>query len=105
MRAEFEHQIVDLHLKSQPETPPEVRSKRVDEVKQGTKSIVVAVTQCGQRLEEAMGVWTSVQNDPMVQQLCNELRVKEQQFVDIQMVAPTLVIAQHLARLAEGWVI
>ena len=53
-------------------------------------------------LDEAMGVLTTIQNDPMVYQLRNELIIKKHQFTEIWMAAQTLVIAQGLARLHEG---
>lgn len=89
----------------QPETPPKFKEKQDIELKQATDSIVVVVTQCEKILGEAMGVQISVQNDPVVQKSCNELHIKEKQFVEIRMVAPTLVITQCLTRLHEGRII
>ena len=44
VKFECDHQIVDLQMKLQPENLPEVRAKRVSEVKQATDSIIAAVT-------------------------------------------------------------
>lgn len=72
------------------------------EVKVATNSVASAVEKCGTLLDEAMGVWNSVQNDPVVQQLRSELRIKEQQFTKIRMAVPTFVTTQRLARLHES---
>ena len=55
--------------------------------------------QCDSLLNEAMSVWTSIQNDPAIQQVHDALQHKERQFEEIGTVAPTLVLTQLLAHL------
>jgi len=61
--------IVELWLKAQPSTPPEVREQRVGDIQKGLGEIEQAVQSCTTLLEESFRVLTNLQEDPTIQRL------------------------------------
>lgn len=64
--AKFKKHISELEMKLQHETLSEVRVQCAIEVKVATSGLPTGVAECGILLDESVGVWTYVQNDPMV---------------------------------------
>ena len=69
--------IVELRLKVQPSTPPEVREQHASAITSGLEEISSAVRDCTRMLEESFEVLTNLQEDPKIQRL--EIEVQELQ--------------------------
>ena len=77
VQLELNLQIVELRLKVQPSTTPEVREQRANTITSGMKEISGAVKDCTKMLEESFKALTTLQEDPNIQ--CLETEVRELQ--------------------------
>jgi len=69
VQLELNLQIVELRLKAQPSTPPEVREQCADAITSGMEEINSAVKDCTKMLEELFKVLTTLQEDTNIQRL------------------------------------
>lgn len=95
-------QIVELRLKAQPSTPPEVREECPDDIQKGLEEIEQAVQSYTTLLEESFEVLTTLQEDPTIQRLEIEARELQMQYDSVHGIAQTVVLTQRLARLQQA---
>lgn len=69
---ELNLQIVELQLKAQPSTPPEMKEQRSNTITAGTIEINSAVMDCTKLFKELFEVLTTLQEDPNIQCLETE---------------------------------
>lgn len=99
---ELQLQIPQLELKLQPMTPPKVREKRRATIKEGTETLEDAVKGCTEMFEQAMELWTSLQEDPNLQNIEEDIMENQRHFDEIRLTARKLAPVQRFAQLQEG---
>ena len=102
VQLEINLQIVDLWLKAQPSTPPEVREQCTNTIVAWMEEIGGAAHDCTNMLEQALEVLTTLQEDPNIQQLETEARELQQQYDNIRGTAKIVVLTQWLARMQQA---
>lgn len=72
----YEIKTSELKMKLQPTMPPEVCEKR--DISLNTALIVISgtVVECGKLLDEILRIWTSLQEDPNVQKIEDDIQQK-----------------------------
>ena len=102
VQLELNLQIIELRLKEQPSTPPEVREQHTNTITSGLEEISSAVKDCTKMLEESFEVLTTLQEDLNVQRLDTEVHKLQQQYDDIKWIAQTLALTQRLKQMQQA---
>lgn len=92
VQLELNLQIVELHLKPQPSTPPEVREQRANAITTRLDEISSAVWDCTNILKESFEVLTNLQEDPNIQCLETEVQELQQQYDNIKGTIQTMAL-------------
>lgn len=79
MQFKYQMQINELQLKLQLATSPEVCKQRETNLKSGMASISATLEDYGKSLDASMQIWNSLQEDPNVQKLHEEILQKKHQ--------------------------
>lgn len=79
-----------------------VRDQSEAELKLVMFSIFVALVDYNKLLDESMQIWTSLQEDPNVQKLQEEMQKKQQKLEESQETMNTLPISEKLTKINEA---
>lgn len=94
VRFEMQLQISELQLKLQPMTPPEVREQCEATIEEGMTMVEDVVKGCKELFEQAMELWTSLQEDPALQKIGVDIKENQRQFNEILLTMRTLPLVQ-----------
>jgi len=94
--------IVELELRAQPLTPPEVREQREEFVKDAIATVDAAVKDFTSLFEQPLELVTSLQEDPNVQQLETEEMELQLNYDEVKATTCTITITWRLAKLQEA---
>ena len=92
-------QIVELQLKTQPSTPPEVKEKCASVITTAITEVNSAVTDYTKLFEQLFEVLTTLQEDLNIQRLEKEARELQQKYDEVKGTAQTVSLTQRLARM------
>ena len=102
VQLELNLQIVELRLKAQPSTPPEVIEQHHCAIQSALEAIEHVVQDCMGLLDQPLFTLTSLQEDPMLQPLETEVRELQQAYDNVRSTAQTVALTQRLAKMREA---
>ena len=102
---ELNLQIVELQLKAQPSTPPEVREQCANVITSGMEEINSVVRDCTRMLEESFEVLTTLQEDLNIQRLETKVHKLQQQYDEIKGTTQTMAFTQRLLQRQQAKVL
>ena len=76
LKFDYEVKILELKIRLQPGTPPKVREQRQRDLNITLKGIYDMMADYGKLLDDVMHIWTSLQEDPNVLKIEEELHAK-----------------------------
>lgn len=82
--------------------PLEEWDHRQKDLKSTLKGIFDTLVDCRKLLDDMMHIWTSLQEDPNIQKIEEELQVKQNQCDEILEVVKILLVLQILTDITEG---
>ena len=90
--------IIELQLRAQASTPPEVKEQRVAAVIEAVTEVESAVPDCTHLFEQSFEVLIGLQEDPNIQRLETEARELQQHYDEVKGTMRTVVLTQRLAK-------
>ena len=94
IQLELNLQIIELQLKVQPSTPPEVREQLVGAITTRLEGMGGLVWDCTSMLEEALEVITTLQEDPNIQHLETKAWELQKKYDSVRGIAQVVVLTQ-----------
>ena len=101
VQLELNLHIIELRLKAQPSTPPEVKEQCVSVIQLGLEEIGWAVQECTGMLDQAFDILTSLQEDPNIQCLEIESRQLHEQYDSVRGTTQTFIFTRQLAKMQQ----
>ena len=90
IKAEHEAQIVELQLRIIPESPPEVREQRRRDIQASATNIFDLVGSVAKLLEEGVDAWTTLQENPELEQLEENIKQRQAELDAVKVEIKTL---------------
>ena len=98
MKIEYQHQIAELQLCIPPETPPEVREQRQQDIKASAAKIADNVASIAKLMEDSREAWENLQDHPDVGKIQETIKLCQDELdavrVEIKMLPPMQKMAK-----------
>ncbi len=101
VQLELNLQVVELQLKAQPSTLPDIREHRTTIVITTMVVVESAVTNCMKLFEQSFKVLNTLWEDPNVERLETKVHELQQKYDEVKGIAQTVALTQRLAWMQQ----
>ena len=102
MKIEYQQQIAELQLRIPPETPPEVRQQRQQDIKASAAKISDNMASVAQLMEDSIEAWANLQDPPDVGKIQETIKLRQDELDAVRIEIKTLPPMQNMAKVKRS---
>ena len=102
MKIEYQQQIAELQLRIPPETPPEEREQRQQDIKASATKISDNMASVAKLLEDSIEAWENLQDHPDVGKIQETIKMRQDELDAVRIEIKTLPPMQKMARVKRS---